>query len=46
MPVATHWLCKHVPLATEADATVEGLLQKKHATTEELLEAVFSVQSM
>jgi hypothetical protein len=46
MPVATHWLCKHVPVATEAYAMVEGLLEEKHATTDELLEAVFSMQSL
>jgi hypothetical protein len=33
-------------MAAEADATVERLLEKKHATTEKLLEMVFSMQSM
>jgi hypothetical protein len=33
------------PTAGKADATVDGLLEKKHATEEELLEAVFCVQS-
>jgi hypothetical protein len=42
--VARQWLCKHVSAATEADATLEELLEKKHATIEEPLEAVFSVR--
>jgi hypothetical protein len=36
--------CKHVSVATEANAPVEELLNKKHATIEELLEAVFSMR--
>jgi hypothetical protein len=36
-------LCKYVSFATEADATVEELLEKKCAITEELLEVVFSM---
>jgi hypothetical protein len=44
MPVARQWLCNHVA-ATEADATVNGLLEKKHMLVEELLEAVFIMQS-
>jgi hypothetical protein len=38
MPVARQWVCNHVA-ATEADATVNGLLEKKCMLTEELLEA-------
>jgi hypothetical protein len=36
---------KYISAATEADATVEELLEKKYSTTEELLKAVFSMQS-
>jgi hypothetical protein len=35
---------KHVSAATDADATAEGLSEKKQATTDELLETAFSVQ--
>jgi hypothetical protein len=38
--IAKQRRCKHVYAATEADATVEKLLEKKQATMEELLEAV------
>jgi hypothetical protein len=30
-------------MATEADTNVEELLEKKHVTVEELLEAMFSI---
>jgi hypothetical protein len=35
---------KHVSAATEADAAVDEMLKKSHATVEELLGAVFSVR--
>jgi hypothetical protein len=38
MPVARQWVCNHVAV-TEADATVNGLLEKKCMLTEELLKA-------
>lgn len=34
---------KHVSVAREADATAEGLSQKKQATREDLLETVVSM---
>jgi hypothetical protein len=34
LAIAKQRLHKHVPMAIEADTTVEGLLEKKHATTE------------
>jgi hypothetical protein len=34
--IVTEWLCKYVSVPTETDTTVEELLEKKHATTEEL----------
>jgi hypothetical protein len=44
--IAKQQSCKHVYAATEADETVKELLKKKHATIQELLEAVFSIQSI
>jgi hypothetical protein len=35
--IAKYWLCKH--------ATVDELLEKKHAAIEQLLEAIFSMRS-
>jgi hypothetical protein len=43
--VARQWHYKHDSTATEADPTVEGLSEKKHATTEELLETAVAMQS-
>jgi hypothetical protein len=43
--VARQRLYKHVSAAIEADATSDGLLNKKHATISKLLEAVFSMRS-
>jgi hypothetical protein len=44
MVVAKQWCYNHVSVATEADATTEGLAEKKQAT-EELLEMVFRIRS-
>jgi hypothetical protein len=43
--IAMQRLCKYVSAATYADATVEELLEKKHATIEKLLEVVFSMRT-
>jgi hypothetical protein len=37
-PVTRKRCCKHVSAATEADTTMEELLEKKHARIEEMLE--------
>jgi hypothetical protein len=43
--VARQWPSKHISAATESDATVEELLEKKHATIDELFEAVLYMRS-
>jgi hypothetical protein len=43
--IIKQWHYKHIFATTQADATVEELMEKKHATIGELLEAMFSMRS-
>lgn len=41
LATARQWLYKHVSVANDAEATVEGLLEKEHTVTKEVLEVAF-----